>query len=157
MLGEKGSGADNFPGDSEKECSSIVLYRETRASGYKRGWLLIHLDRDYGRQKWQEERDGKRKKREEEASGIRNKKDRIGWYTCGEKSKEQGNVPANNYQDHLSRESLIFFSLSLCLFFFLLLNLRLFFLSSDIFSRRETVMREKDNAYNGKTICFLPC
>lgn len=26
--------ADNFPGDSEKERSSIVLYRETRASGY---------------------------------------------------------------------------------------------------------------------------
>lgn len=26
--------ADNFHGDSEKERSSIVLYRETRASGY---------------------------------------------------------------------------------------------------------------------------
>lgn len=38
ILREKESGADNFPGDSEKERSSIVLYRETRASGYKRGW-----------------------------------------------------------------------------------------------------------------------
>lgn len=51
MLREKESGADNFPGDSEKERSSIVLYRETRATGYKRGWILIHLDRDHGRQK----------------------------------------------------------------------------------------------------------
>lgn len=34
MLREKRIRADNFPGDSEKERSSIVLYRETRASGY---------------------------------------------------------------------------------------------------------------------------
>lgn len=61
-----GSRADNFLGDSEKERSSIVLYRETRASGYNEDGsssILTAWAHGKGRNDI-EGRDDKRKNRE---------------------------------------------------------------------------------------------
>lgn len=113
--GETPPKADNFPGDSEKERSSIVLYRETRASGYNEdGSSSILTAWPHGKSRNDTEvGDDKRKNREEEegeegeegASGERGAK-RIaeGARTCGEaRSKE---MSANNYWDHPSAGSL---------------------------------------------------
>lgn len=63
-----GSRTDNFLGDSEKERSSIVLYRETRASGYNEdGSSSILTAWPHGKARNDTEgRDDKRKNREEE-------------------------------------------------------------------------------------------
>lgn len=85
--------ADNFPGDSEKERSSIVLYRETRASGYNADGSSSILtaavgDKNDGRKETIKERIAKKK----QAGKRIAKKALHGAPVKREKSKEQGNV-----------------------------------------------------------------
>jgi len=96
--------ADNFPGDSEKERSSIVLYRETRASGYNADGFSSILttavgDKNDRRKEMIKERITKKQ------VGVRSKKDcegSVAWYTCEERKARSKEMSANNYQDHPS-------------------------------------------------------
>lgn len=99
--------ADNFPDDSEKERSSIVLYRETRTSGYNTDGSSSILtvavgDKNDKRKETIKERIAKKKQ-----AGIRGKKDcegSVAWYTCGERKARSKEMSANNYQDHPSTD-----------------------------------------------------
>lgn len=126
--------ADNFPGDSEEERSSIVLYRETRASGYNADGSSSILtaavgDKNDRRKETIKERIAKKKQTRKRIA----KKALLGAPVERERKARSKEMSANNYQDHPSTGLSLLFSLFLSLF--RLLNLRLLFLS-DIFSRQ---------------------
>lgn len=103
--------ADNFPGDSEKERSSIVLYRETRASGYNADGSSSILTAVVGGTKMTGGKKREERIREEEANGKKDREESVAWCTCGERKARSKEMSANNYQDHPSTVS-HFFSLS---------------------------------------------
>lgn len=113
--------ADNFPGDSEKERSSIVLYRETRASGYNADGSSSILTKAVG-DKNDRRKETMKERITKKQAGVRSKKDcrgSVAWYTCEERKARSKEMSANNYQDHPSTDlSLSFLSFAFLIYVF---------------------------------------
>lgn len=148
--------ADNFPGDSEKERSSIVLYRETRTSGYNADGSSSILttavgDKNDGRKETIKERIAKKKQ-----AGIREKRTARGALLgASAKREKQGARKCPQIITKIIHQRISHFLFTLPLSLFHLLNLRLLFLSVlDIFSRnrdspgkRTTEMRVTETSW----------